>query len=280
VIPKKRLAVESARGEVEALLGSVPKDRLHWRFGEGLGDSKNLEDILKEGFDAIFLAPGLMAGSALPGAKRPKEGVVDALTFLREYKERSGNGSIASSVAVLGGGNTAFDAAVTAKRLGAQDVYVVYRRSFVEMPGWPGERNEALEAGVHFLILTQPLDYVVDAQGRLTGLKIARTRLGKADSSGRRSPEVIPGSESLLEVGLVIEALGQRVDQRLAEWIAPVKMEKGLIKTSGGAATSVPGIFAGGDVVNGGTTAAQAVHEGYLAAAEIDGYLAGVKPAK
>ena len=92
------------------------------------------------------------------------------------------------SVLVLGGGNTAIDAALTAKRLGAQDVAIVYRRSFAEMPAWPQEREEAVSAGVHFLILTQPLAYIANDEGTLTGLQVVRTALGPAGADGRRQP--------------------------------------------------------------------------------------------
>jgi glutamate synthase (NADPH/NADH) small chain len=179
------------------------------------------------------------------------------------------------AVAVLGGGNTALDAAVTAKRLGARDVYIVYRRSFEEMPAWPGERDAALARGVNFLILTQPLGYLTDKKGRLTGVRIARTRLGEPDASGRRRPETILSSESTLEVGLAIEALGQTGAASITKALPGVELENGLIKTQpGSAATTADGVFAGGDVVNGGTTAARAVYEGYRAAGEIDQYLA------
>jgi len=274
IIPKERLTKALASAEVTTLLGNVPSSRLKWHLGQGLSATHTVNDLRKAGFDAVFIAVGLSEGTLLPGAKRPKTGVVDALSFLKEHKDTH-SGGVPAAVAVLGGGNTALDAAVTAKRLGARDVYIVYRRSFAEMPGWPEERDAALARGIHFLILTQPVDYVADAKGRLTGVKIARTRLGEPDASGRRKPETIAGSESVLEVGLAVEALGQRAPEGLESALAGVQMARGLIKTEpGSAATSVADVFAGGDIVNGGTTAAQAVYEGYRAAAEIDAYLA------
>lgn len=271
LIPEERLKKTTAGAEVDALLSGVPEDRLKWRFGESLCAEFTVDDVLNEGFDAVFLAMGLTASATLPGAKRPKKGVVDALSFLKENKGRR-TADIPGQVAVLGGGNTALDAAVTAKRLGARDVYIVYRRSFAEMPGWPSERNQALDAGVHFLILTQPLDYVAGGDGQLTGLRVARTRLGQPDASGRRRPEIVEGSESVLDVGLVVEAIGQKVPDELLKALGSVEMAGGLVKTAH-SATSVSGVFAGGDITNGGTTAAQAVHEGYVAAADIDRYL-------
>jgi len=279
-IPPERLSTDMAEAEVKALIGGVPSERLHWRTGEVLGRDMTLADVKAQGYDAIFLATGLSESIPLPGARRPETGVTDALSFLKAAKRGEWK-EMPDSLAVLGGGNTALDAAVTARRLGARDVYIVYRRSFAEMPAWPDERDAALAAGVHFLILTQPLDYATDQAGRLTGLEVARTRLGEPDESGRRRPVVIAGSEYVLDVGLVIEAIGQRPGDELAGALEGIKMtDAGLVKTaSGGAATSMPGVFAGGDIVNGGTTAAQAVYEGYCAAEEIDRYLfeAGVR---
>lgn len=274
-IPAERLSADTASAEINALLGGVPSERLHWRVGKALGADMTLDDIRAQGFDAVFLAMGLSESMDLPGARRGESGVTDALSFLKAAK-RGELKDLPASVAVLGGGNTAVDAAVTASRLGARDVYIVYRRSFAEMPAWPDERDEALAAGVHFLILTQPIDYVTD-DGRVTGLKVARTTLGEPDQSGRRRPEVLTGSEWIMDVGLVVEAIGQRLGAGLAEALDGVELTSdALIKTAlGGAATSAPGVFAGGDIVNGGTTAAQAVYEGYRAADEIDRYLLG-----
>ena len=197
-------------------------------------------------------------------------GVVDALGFLREVK--AGRiAAVPAKVAVLGGGNTAIDAAVTARRLGAPDVYVVYRRSLAEMPAWPEEREQFIRRGGHLLILTQPLGYVADGDGRLRGLRIARTELGSPDASGRRAPRVVPDSESVLEVGLVIEALGQGLSGPLREALEGLALTRhGLVATQPDSlATSLAGVYAGGDLVNGGTTAVRGIAEGMRAAEEI-----------
>ncbi len=164
------------------------------------------------------------------------------------------------------------DAAITARRAGADDVYVVYRRSFVEMPAWPEERDEALSAGVHFLILTQPLDYVTNSGGKLTGLKVASTTLGEPDESGRRRPEVDPSTERVMDVDLVIEAIGQRAPSDLDEWLPGIEMDDdGTIATRPGSLqTNLDRVFAGGDIVNGGETVVQAVADGVQAADEMD----------
>lgn len=167
------------------------------------------------------------------------------------------------------------DAAMTAKHLGARDVYVVYRRSFQEMPAWDEERNACLAEGIHFLVLSQPINYETDDKGTLTGLRVARTELGEEDSSGRRKPNVIAGSEDTLPVGLVIEALGQRVDARVKEALKKLHWtDGGLLETRKGTQrTSQDNVFAGGDIVNGGTTAVQGIADGMKAAEEIDTFL-------
>jgi len=156
-------------------------------------------------------------------------------------------------------------------------VSIVYRRSFTEMPAWPEERDQAIRAGVNFLILTQPLDYVTDAEGRLTGLKVIRTRLGPPGADGRRTPEPSPGSEHVLPADLVIEAIGQRVSDELKAALPGVRLTRaGLVWTKEGTLeTSREGVFAAGDIINGGATVVQAVAEGARAAREIDAYLKG-----
>jgi len=138
----------------------------------------------------------------LPSVTSRPEGIEDALSFLQRMKTKS-NLSLGKKVAVLVGGNTAIDAPVVAKQAGAQDVYMVYRRSFNEMPAWKKERDAALEQGIHFLILSQPLDYVTE-NGRLKGVKIARTELGEPDASGRRRPVIVPNSEYIFPVDYII----------------------------------------------------------------------------
>ncbi len=268
-IPAERLPDTVLRREIHDVLASsgVAEHRQYVR----LGPSYNLDHVMGEGFDAALVALGLARSVPLPGAVRPKSGVTGALDFLVRVK----NGErVSGTVLVLGGGNTAIDAAVSAKRAGASDVSIVYRRSFAEMPAWPEERDHAMRAGVHFLILTQPLDYVADSEGCLAGLKVARTRLGEPGPDGRRKPQVIPGSEHVIPADLVIEALGQEAAEELQQALPGIRFERGLIRTRNGSLeTSRRGVFAAGDIVNGGTTVVQAVAEGTRAAREIDEYL-------
>jgi len=171
---------------------------------------------------------------------------------------------------VLGAGNTAMDAASTALRLGARDVYVVYRRSFSQMPAWKAELDELLELGGHFLTLTQPTGYATDSDGNVTGLRVVRTQLGEPDSSGRRVPAPLDATEETIPVSLVIEAMGQQIDAPVSRDLLAAGVtitEQGLVEIDPlTQRTSAPGVYAGGDITNGGTTAVQGIAEGMRAA--------------
>jgi NADPH-dependent glutamate synthase beta subunit-like oxidoreductase len=179
------------------------------------------------------------------------------------------------TVAVIGGGSVAMDCVESAVRLEAQDVYLIYRRSYAQMPAEAEERIEALNCGVHFLLLNQPLDYLTDDQNRLLGLKLVRTRLGEPDASGRRRPENIAGSEWVMDADVVIEAIGNIAPQDSPQWYPNVAIDdkKRIQVDPATGKTSVDGIFAGGDIVRGPALVVQAVQDGKLAAAAIKDYL-------
>ncbi len=274
VIPPTRLPAAEAEAEIAAVFARVPKDRLEWRFGQALGTERTLDDLFAEGFDAVVLAMGLgFSGSIVEGAERPA-GVLEAGAFL-SHMNRNPDHACPPRVAVLGGGNTAADAAVCAARRGARDVYLVYRRSYRQMPAWPKERDEALHAGVHLLLLCQPLSYVTGPDGRLTGVRLQRTQLGPPDASGRRRPVPVEGGEFTLEIDLAVEALGEQMEPLPEAALAGVRRTRGGLITADPAtqATSRPRVWAAGDCANGGTTVAQAVAEGLRAARAIDRYL-------
>ena len=273
-IPAERLPDSILAREMRDVLASSG-NRISWRKAE-IGAEVNLPSLQAEGFDAVLIAVGLNGSTNLPGP-RPATGVRGALEFLAKAKTRRQTLPAETAVLVIGGGNTAIDAALTAKRAGASDVAIVYRRSFAEMPAWPQERDEAIRAGVHFLILTQPVGYNMDAEGRLTGLLVVRTRLSAPGSDGRRRPEPVPGSEHVIPADLAIEAIGQEVDPVIKTALAGLEFTAaGRIRThEGSLETSAPGVFAAGDIVNGGATVVQAVAEGARAAWEIHRYLGG-----
>lgn len=271
LLPKSRISPEQVDEEVQALLENVPADRLEWQLGKPLTAEFNLT-MLTEKFDAVFLGIGLTESIHL--FENTPEGVVDALKFLEQAKTGR-EPEIPAEVAVIGGGNTAMDAAVTAKNLGARDVYLIYRRSFAELPAWPKERDEALNAGVHFLVLSQPVAYSADDQNRLKSVSLARTKLGEPDASGRRRPVTLPGVASELPVEMVIEAIGQRTPEKLDQILPGVTLTKnGLIQLfDNSQATSLEMVFAGGDITNGGATAVQAVADAIKAANEMHEFL-------
>jgi glutamate synthase (NADPH/NADH) small chain len=176
-------------------------------------------------------------------------------------------------VAAIGGGNTAVDVAVTAKRLGAKDVYIIYRRSFEEMPAWDAERDRAVNVGVHFLILTQPIGFG-SRDGELTAITVCPTKLGEPDASGRRRPEPVESSAYDLDMDIVVEAMGQKSAEEINEILPGVKLRDGLIRTKENSlATSRPGVFVGGDLVRGPSTVVAAVADGMAAAKEIEQFL-------
>jgi NADPH-dependent glutamate synthase beta subunit-like oxidoreductase/2,4-dienoyl-CoA reductase-like NADH-dependent reductase (Old Yellow Enzyme family) len=270
VIPAYRLTIGDVLSETgEILKKAIEKKRLNIVFGFDLLTSNDgLSGLQEKKYKSIFLGMGLGASQKLPNAVRPEHGVEDANSFLRRVKSGK-DCNVPARVAVLGGGNTAMDAAVVAKKCGARDVYLIYRRSIEEMPAWPKERDHALEEGIHFLTLTQPLDYIAKG-GKLTALKVARTVLGEPDKSSRRKPITLEESESELPVDLVIEALGQNPVQGLDKMLPGLDLNSnGFIKVNSEFKTSVDGVYAGGDIVNGGTTAVRAVAEGMKAAKSI-----------
>jgi NADPH-dependent glutamate synthase beta subunit-like oxidoreductase len=238
------------------------------------------ENLLKDGFDAVFLAPGLWAVATIKPEGKDIDGLfssVDYLSALRDGRfEKIEKKIQGKTVAVIGGGSVAMDCIESAVRLQAKDVYLIYRRSYLQMPAEPDERIEAQAAGVHFLLLNQPVDYITDQQNRLKGLRLARTRLGEPDASGRRRPEPIEASEWTMDVDVVIEAIGNLAPENSTEWYPNVAVDnRNLIKVDPETGkTSVAGIFAGGDIVRGPALVVLAVQDGKLAARAIKEYLA------
>lgn len=234
--------------------------------GKALGRDITLADLRSQ-FDAVFLGLGLGADRQSQIGGRSGTGVFDALQVLAMANQGQLQ-DLPEPVVVIGGGNTAIDAAVTARYIGAKDVYLVYRRSFVQMPAWPGERHRAVDLGIHVLILLRPIEYVRDTDGKLLGVRCIRTQL-HADALGdRHVPIDIPGSELVLSAGCVIEAIGQKPDGMAQHALAclPWTPDSTLQVDPETRQTSVPGVFAGGDLINGGQTAAQAIAEALQAA--------------
>jgi len=273
VIPPDRQC-DSLKNEISAVFEDVPEGRMILRLGKELNAELNLDTILAEGFDAAFVAMGLPKSVSISG--KNVDGLWSAMEFLSAAKfVEAGRklGLRGKSVAAIGGGNTAMDVAVTAKQLGAKDAYVIYRRSFKEMPAWAAERDRAVREGVHFLILTAPVGFNCTG-GKLTGIRVCPVRLGEPDETGRRRPEPVESSAYDLEMDVVVEAIGQGAPKDISDILPGVEFKDGLIRTRRGTLeTSRSGVFAGGDLVRGPSTVVAAVADGMRAAKEINSFL-------
>lgn len=273
VIPDSR-QFDSLQHELNAILSDIPSDRLTLKSNTPLTPDFNLDSIMNQGFDAAFIALGLP--QALTTSKQPTKGVYNAIDFLAAAKTSNNpisNGKKLSltgkTVAVIGGGNSAMDAAVVTVELDATHTYLIYRRSFTEMPAWTTERDLALKKGVHFLILTHHIENITD-DNNLTALKLCPTTLGEPDKSGRRRPIPIESSQYTLKADILIEAIGQQSSPDLDEILKNVTLDNGLIKTKPDSLeTSRQNVFAGGDIVKGPSTVVAAVADGMNAANEI-----------
>ena len=266
VIPSSRLPFGVVENEV-AGFGLEETGLFEIRYGKKMSGKLTVDGLFKEGFDGIFIGAGLTENVGLDIKKKPKE-VVPALDFLGKIKKQ--RMKLPDNVAVIGGGNTAMDAACSAKNSGVRNVYLIYRRSFKELPAWEAEVQKALQLGVHFLILNAPVNYIKDKKGKLKGIKLIRTELGKPDASGRASPVPVKGSGYTLPISMCIEAVGQGISDELAGGLTGVKIVRGKIATKDlGYETSREKVFAAGDIINGGKTVVLAVKEGMEAAEEI-----------
>jgi glutamate synthase (NADPH/NADH) small chain len=225
-----------------------------------VGSAVSLDQLERE-FDFIFIGVGLgaMERLRLPGDHLP--GVIDALRFIERYKTQP-DFEIAGTVIVIGGGNTAIDAANAAARLGAENVHLFYRRSEKEMPAFPFEYDHAKVEGVRFHWMAQPVE-IVEQEDHAAAVKFVRTRLTDPDSHGRRTSEPIPGTEYEVACDMVIPALGQ---SRLTSMLH-LEMNGGSIAVDRPTGrTSNPKYYAGGDCVNGGREVVDAVADGKRAA--------------
>ena len=270
VIPADRQSGALAN-ELRAIFADVPSGRLEMQKGVELTEKFNLDSIMDQGFDACFIGIGL--SESITTATKKLDGLYDALEFLGKAKLDGQLDVAGKKVAVIGGGNTAMDVAVTAAQLGAKDVYVIYRRSFTEMPAWAEERERAVDAGVHFIILTQQLDYLSD-NGKVAGVKVCPCQLGDPDESGRRKPIAIKSSSYDLDFDIIAESIGQKSIDGLDKILGGVELKWGCIQTKPGTCqTTRPNTFAGGDIVRGASTVVAAVADGMKAAKEINGIL-------
>jgi len=236
------------------------------RTGVMVGKDISLPQLDRE-FESIFIGVGLGSTEELHIENERVRRVVDALSFIERTKT---NGlehvQVGTRVAVIVGGNTAIDVATAARRLGAEVVYMIYRRSREEMSAFDYEYELAQADGVTFVWQAASVRVVPDARGRAVGLVCVKTELGPPDQSGRRSPRLIPGTEFTLEVDMIVKALGQKKLEFLKE-IPGLELNRGRVVVNPETMqTSNPKYFAGGDCVNGGAEVVDAVAHGKRAA--------------
>lgn len=278
-IPEFRLPKSTLESEVDYLkkLGV----ELKTNFIVGL--TATIEDLKNDGYEAFFIG----SGAGLPTFMRiPGEnliGVYSANEYLTrvnlmrayEFPKYDTPVYLGKRAAVIGGGNVAIDSVRTAKRLGAKPATIVYRRSRVEMPARVEEVKHAEEEGIEFHFLTAPIRYRGDEKGRVKAMECIRMRLGEPDSSGRRRPVPIEGSEFTKEVNLVVVAIGQSPNPLIPQTTPQLKVGKwGNVEVDWDTmATSMEGVYAGGDIIRGGATVILAMGDGRVAASEIDKYL-------
>lgn len=267
-IPQYRLPKEVLDKEI----GIIEKMGAKLINGIKVGRDISL-DYLRNSFDAVYVSIGAWKSSKIDCPGEELEGVIGGIDFLRKVAMNE-TVEIGSRVAVIGGGNTAMDACRTAVRLGAKEVYVLYRRTEEEMPAEEIEILEAKEEGVTFKFLVSPIEIIGD-NGKAASIRLQKMKLGEPDKSGRRRPVPIEGEEELLEVDTVIAAIGQITDARGFEELELTK--KGTIYCDEASfMTSISGVFAGGDAVNKGAgIAIQAIGDAKRAAGVICSYLEG-----
>ena len=250
-----------------------------------------IDELFEQGFEAVFVGSGAGLPNFMNIPGEAYKGVYSANEFLtrsnlmKAYKAdpvtpimKGGN------VAVVGGGNVAMDAARTALRLGADKVYIVYRRSLEELPARREEVEHAMEEGIEFKLLNNPVEILGynnpddkrdPKNGFVTGMKCIRMELGEPDEKGRRRPVPVPGSEFVLDVNTVIIAIGTSPNPLIKSTTKGLEVNKkgGIVVEEGTGLTSREGVYAGGDAVTGAATVISAMGAGKAAAKAIDEYL-------
>ncbi len=279
-IPEFRLPKSIVEREVEY----IKKLGVNLELNAVIGQLHTIDELLDEkGYDACFICigAGLPMFLGIPGENL--NGVCSANEFLTranlmkaylfpEYDTPIKRGK---KVAVLGGGNVAMDSARVALRLGAEKVYLIYRRSEAEMPARKAEVHHAHEEGIEFLLLTNPARFIDDGKGNVCGVECIKMELGEPDASGRRKPIPVKGSEFQVEIDVAIPALGTRANPLLTKTMPDLSVNKsGYILTEESTGmTSKRGVFAGGDIVTGSATVILAMGAGRKAATAINDYL-------
>jgi heterodisulfide reductase subunit A-like polyferredoxin len=270
-IPEHRLPHDILDQEIEVITNLG----VEIKTDTPLGPDLTIETLFEQGYKSVYLATGAHKGIELgiPGDKA--QGVRQGVDFLRELN-LTGKTAVGKRVAIIGGGNVAIDAARSAVRLGAEQVHIVYRRTRAEMPAWEEEVQAAEAEGVEIAFLSAPQEILV-RDGNVVGIRCIRMELGEPDSSGRRRPIPIPGSEFDMELDQVIPAIGQTPDLSVLEDITGLEFSRwGTVETDSITyVTNREGVFAGGDLQTGPWVAIGAIAAGREAAESILRYLDG-----
>jgi len=281
-IPNFRLPNEIIEAEVERLTAAGVEIVTNVVVGTTLTVDELMQE---EGFDAVFIAngAGLPVFMGIPG--EDLIGVYSANEFLTRvnlmeaYRFPDADTPVvaAKRAVVIGGGNTAMDSVRTARRLGATEATLVYRRSQAEMPARKEEVHHAEQEGINFRLLCSPVQILANDAGWVRGIECVEMELGEPDASGRRRPMPVKGSEFVIECEVVIEAIGTRANPLLTQTTPDIVLnERGNIIVDEDGMTSKRGVFAGGDITRGAATVILAMGDGKKAAAAIDRYLTGV----
>lgn len=274
-LPEHRLSRAFVRREIDDIraLG------VEFNCSAAVQSDADLDRLFAEGYRAVYLATGTWRSVRLDLPHCDSADILDALSWLELAK---GNAEQAAErvrdrkVVVIGGGDTALDAATCAKRAGASDVSILYRRSFLEMPASRKEVMATLDEGVHLLLLTQPVDYII-RDGKLEGIRVVRNELQSSNGAGRPRPVPIPGTEHRFPADVVIEAPGLMPEDKLSfSGVERDQLNRIVVRDAGGA-TSRLRVFAGGDAVRGASIVVKAVGDGRRAARAIMDQLAGAE---
>ena len=246
-----------------------------------IGKTVSVDELIEDGYEAVFIGTGAglprfmnIPGENLNGVYSANE-FLTRINLMKAYREGSDTPVMhAKRVAVVGGGNVAMDAARCAMRLGADTVYIVYRRSEAELPARAEEIEHAKEEGIEFILLTSPTEILPDENNFVSGIRCVKMELGEPDASGRRRPVEIPDSEFVLDVDAVIMSIGTSPNPLIKDTTEGLDTERwGGIKVDESGATSHKAVFAGGDAVTGAATVILAMGAGKTAAESIDKFV-------
>jgi glutamate synthase (NADPH/NADH) small chain len=280
-IPEFRLPKSIVKAEIDSLktLG------VEFITNAVIGLTDTVDELMQNGYDAVFIAVGAglpyflnVPGENLNGVYSSNE-FLTRVNLMKAYRFPEFDTPVFNckdkNVAVFGGGNTAMDTVRISKRLGAKNAYIIYRRSDVEMPAREEEIHHAKEEGIEFILLSNPLEFIGDEKGWLKAVKIQKMELGEPDSSGRRRPIPIPGSEYILPIDMAVISIGNGSNPIIQKTTPDLQYNKwgNILVDEATMKTSKKGVFAGGDIVTGGATVILAMGAGRKAAAAINDYL-------